>query len=42
MAWLFVYKLLPETKGKPIEQIVDELCPHLKQDKENSREHHHN
>lgn len=30
MAWVFIYKLLPETKGKPIEQIVDELCPHIK------------
>ena len=26
-AWLFVYKLLPETKGRAIENIVAELCP---------------
>ncbi len=26
-AWLFVYKLLPETKGRSIESIVNEICP---------------
>lgn len=26
-AWVFVYKLLPETKGRSIESIVHELCP---------------
>jgi len=25
--WFFVYKLLPETKGRTIENIVAELCP---------------
>ncbi|TNV80686.1 hypothetical protein FGO68_gene2087 [Halteria grandinella] len=25
--WLFVYRLLPETKGRSIESIVEELCP---------------
>lgn len=29
-AWIFVYKLLPETKGKSFEEIVDELCPEAK------------
>ena len=28
LCWLFVYKLVPETMGKSIEQIVGELCPH--------------
>jgi SP family myo-inositol transporter-like MFS transporter 13 len=25
--WFFVYRLLPETKGRQIESIVQELCP---------------
>jgi hypothetical protein len=25
--WYFVYRLLPETKGRRIESIVAELCP---------------
>lgn len=29
--WFFVYKLLPETKGRSIESIVNELCPHAQQ-----------
>lgn len=35
LAWIFVYYLCPETKGKPIEQIVEEICPHTK------NMHHH-
>ena len=27
MSWIFVYKLVPETKGRTIEDIVEELCP---------------
>jgi hypothetical protein len=29
--WYFVYKLLPETKGRSIENIVAELCPEAMQ-----------
>lgn len=25
--WFFVYILLPETKGRPCEEIIAELCP---------------
>ena len=35
--WIFVYYLIPETKGKDIEEIVLMLCPHLrKEDPEDS------
>ena len=27
LAWIFVYLLIPETKGRTIEDIVSELCP---------------
>ncbi|CDW81272.1 inositol transporter 1-like [Stylonychia lemnae] len=37
-AWIFIYYLCPETKGKPIEQIVDELCPHAKNKSEEKQD----